>query len=1419
MWKMRKTFERFNPSLIFIISALVFIVPLGYYFFFWVPAQRADLTRQYLRSSAMISNLLEKEVENIGTVSRGADFIIDEKDDALIEEDISERIDALFDTPYIKTQFVHLWPGIKKNTAKPLFFTSTLAETTEPFEFTVKKEFFIQNGTRVAEFKIILDPDAFISQVTGGSEFEEVFLVNKSGAIMGEPGKIDTQQSRSGIKLNDLKSFFEKIKSDKNDKTSTPLVKQYIDPTDFLSQVADVDIAGNKYRLFLQPVILHIEGIWNKNYYTTGIISLNEFDKRSRAISNNVLLLFVLLILLALIGFPLLKLRLIGPADGVRLRDILFLSFSFIIGIPVILFFILTVSGYYIDENNARTELENLSKEIQTRFTNELTDAYDQLSILVNERKEYLYPWTGGRLKPTKKPLLEELNTGNKLIYPYFDMAFIAGKEGKQVYVRNTDDRLLSSTPAGNPDLTQKIREKEFLYLPDNRPFSLDPMYSKSTGIYQLNLTIPFTGEPEKTEPPMEAAGICFRPLSVMEPVIPEGYGFVIIDNNGMVTFHSDYRLNGNENFFSECGSRAGLIKATIQSRGKDIIRLPYKNKDSDFFFSPLQDIPWTVAVFRDRAITGSRNLEKIYRASLRYLLYFAALALVISLYFFIIFLYGFLLRITGLCKHKADTKLTWLWPHKNLKFKYFCISFLNIGVFIFLTIDLLLRDKPFRGILVLPLLALILSYVAIQKTLIRMRSTHKPGSRWFMFFRDVIIPLALFLMLILPFAFLTPYLKTVLSQKSFLSGLILFYLFLLFIPNREIENRRIRNWGLYRNSYTIAFYSFILLLLAYPAMVTYKIAFHEENITNVKYHQFTLSRDYTSWQKRLAREYKPQYEVLKDERERRNTRGYYFIPSQKTYIIDKSMVEFLKRTDGNILLMQMNFSSVFNDFIVKEANLFPETIINPRTRPIMGMFLETLGQLIPFDNRYSEKLRHFYNDQSQDGSLTWMNIIAGNLEKEYLRFDEKNELTYREGIKGTEPFYVVSVVPWIRTVKKNLIVLTIGLLAAGFFLVIGLYLAAHYLTKFVFLKETDIAPGESSLVFNNHSRPGPGRILYLGKEPQGFKLDIKPGDLFKVDFSNIPSGGHFNPGFPVDKKTVIIDHFDYKMYDPQFNKTKLEVMERLVYGFDVEIAIFSRYEPMENFKLEEGKETQKEEKKEDSGTTPIIDRWKKVLGSFEYRYFVERDKKSHEHKTGLISGNLPPEAQEIIEFIDDECEGTPYLEPVKKRIAEDLAKLEPSDYKNITLTAWKDRMNEYANDVYNEIWRTCTRDEKLVLIRLAREGLLNPRNKENIRKLMRRQLILHAPLRLICPSFKKFILNVEDFESILEWKKKQYKSIWMEIRQPLMFLVTGVIIFLMATQPGMLESWMVVIPAVSSFIPVLLKLVDQVKSIGGRGE
>jgi hypothetical protein len=104
----------------------------------------------------------------------------------------------------------------------------------------------------------------------------------------------------------------------------------------------------------------------------------------------------------------------------------------------------------------------------------------------------------------------------------------------------------------------------------------------------------------------------------------------------------------------------------------------------------------------------------------------------------------------------------------------------------------------------------------------------------------------------------------------------------------------------------------------------------------------------------------------------------------------------------------------------------------------------------------------------------------------------------------------------------------------------------------------------------------------------------------------------------------------------------------------------------------------------------------------------------------------------------------------------------------------------------------------------------LNFKNKSPVRHLLSRGLIQYPPIHFINKTFKDYISSVDDLDKILQREKKEEDKRWKKFQRPFFFIVTLAVSFLVITQPDILKSWMVIIPAITGGVPTITRFFDR---------
>lgn len=590
-----------------------------------------------------------------------------------------------------------------------------------------------------------------------------------------------------------------------------------------------------------------------------------------------------------------------------------------------------------------------------------------------------------------------------------------------------------------------------------------------------------------------------------------------------------------------------------------------------------------------------------------------------------------------------------------------------------------------------------------------------------------------------------------------------------------------------------------------------YRIADGSERIAAARNHQVVFARNYLEWNRRYKKDYKAQgmsisgvsipppfNEESRDIHKYSKSLGIYTSPSYKTSIIeenDPKLPRLLERIRGSYLKDKKNAAD--NEHLSDKLMGLTDEMI--KKLPHLDL-IHFLKKIIPFDNKYSERIRYFYREHSSDFSVVWEPLPPAAKEINLVYY-EKPKLNYDEHLKYVKPLYLSSTIP--RMGHGSGMWTSTGFLFILFFLTVVLYTVLHFVVRYIFLSGMEALIANPSTMPENHVKLPPGRHFIFGRYSIAIKKQWEKSNPIEIDCKTLYSTKQIGDDFSSGGRPVVVYNLDYKMYDCEANRARLELLEGLAAADETTVAVFSEFHPLQYFTLEEAKQMAQNGKKVNNGepeTNGTTRRWERLLHRFNFKYLVKHPKRRKKTTPPDLSGDSAA-------FIESECGDSTYLIPVKERVRDVLAKAGTGDIDRSDL---KDRIYDQAKPIYDSIWRACSKDEKLVLIQLAGEGLLNIKNRDVIRGLLNRELIRLSPLRLMNGTFKDYLNRVEDLDTILEWKKRQLQSSWSKIKRPFLFLVTAAILFLVITQPDVLKSWLVLIPAFSAGIPAVLRIFDQ---------
>ena len=153
-----------------------------------------------------------------------------------------------------------------------------------------------------------------------------------------------------------------------------------------------------------------------------------------------------------------------------------------------------------------------------------------------------------------------------------------------------------------------------------------------------------------------------------------------------------------------------------------------------------------------------------------------------------------------------------------------------------------------------------------------------------------------------------------------------------------------------------------------------------------------------------------------------------------------------------------------------------------------------------------------------------------------------------------------------------------------------------------------------------------------------------------------------------------------------------------------------------------------------------------------------------------------------------------------------------------VRLEELRDAVGVRAEAAYQLLWTSCTRSEKLVLVHLAQEGLVNPKSRDTVDELLAKGLITPGPPpALFNFTVREFLKRIERADVLLEWERMEGSGLWViSGKLAASVLMIGGVFYLL-TQGFAVQSVLPILSG-SGFLgaPILKELVARIPSRSG---
>ena len=1168
-------------------------------------------------------------------------------------------------------------------------------------------------------------------------------------------------------------------------------------------------LGGEGYELFAVPVRANLHSGAAGNNWHLAVIGLqrsSNFDAQSHAIPYSTLI-WVTLIAAAVfsLSWPIAKLRYMSNTERFTPREGWLLVLTIFLASTSVTLLLLNATYTAQAQSEVDKNLADLARRIKLHFAAEMTLAHAQLTELSPD--EQVTP-------PTDK-LSDYIAKGTQSLikYPYFEIAFWVDRSGKQT--RKFDIRP-APTPVvyvGSLPFFAKALPDPEAVLPASVAFEgpsstsagsdstyyLDPGISPTTTEFTPVLASGYT----RSSKGDVVQAMVVRPMSLIDPVLPPGYGFAVIDSSCAVLFHSESFRDMKENFCQESKGTSEL-KPWLFGGIDSAIDISYAGQPERAFISPMNiaDMkamgastkvtmpqfaggPAYLVVFRTADYALTLNLTIMVVCSLLLGGYFIVILLLIT---FDISLRGPMQLVTAPRQ---------MWPCSENSLKYVHIFIANA---VLLTLYWLLYSQLYEAPLLaltlcLAILAPLLWFLKLSceaKVLVRfgatllvlsfagllanfIRSIHLNNSEsWNDWWR---------LFLFIAVAGLT----AILLSRSSRSNRYLARTMSQHLLARTTKFITVR----FATTYSLAILTVITATSMIPCVGCFKFAYDMVSETAIKHDEIMLSKSLLTRQERIRR--------------------YYLdlIPAYSQSPSDADPNLRIKQTATRRLretLDRYDIASSTHDFGFTYANE-PGARLHATSEKKATVREVGLSEFV--EKAIGNAVLHFpaNNLGSQMSKLGVAATNDSEIASDY-QFDEPEPnmfiLSWNRGSDLPPDFRITGAYPTWK-----------GFLWWGYGLTLSLWIVlAFWLTSLVrkiFL--TDVQPPTESADLGWTSASDiRGNYLVIGLAESGKTRDLLsiPGILpenqidLRLKLKSLTPGAAL-PAPSSPGAVVVVDHFEFNLNDPDANLIRLNLMEHLLYETECRILLVSSVDPL--FFFTEGAPGVITNSSDAELSRRLLDRWARVLCNFQkVRVGSGRDVEFIRKVHQFIRQHK--DHRKFALLVKKECNATARLRRIGVDILDNFNDKVPLT-RNLLISLVLDRAAEY----YRVLWSGLTSSERLVLYQLALDGWANPKNTAALQQLESKLLICRMPMfRIMNMSFRRFVGSSEHISEIEQWEKQQKRSTWRAVRLMLVGLFLLLVVWLLHSQAALSQE-------VTAYVAGIATLVTAVSTLFTKSE
>ena len=660
-----------------VITVAVLASAFCVYYFVYVAAQREYLINRNFRSLAVLGDQVQALVSIHGSILEFSADLANRKHEDLKQfvvpriEDLSKQ-EAEMESEALKDYLKYLAPGFElpedeETLLKPPRSGSRLKVQRRNGRWELvlaarRHEDSKKERVGRKDYVGSLELSGVLTPLVGSLPFDDILLVSKDGTIVYQSNRAGPQfttladllQTQTEVQTaNPPSSAAETQQQTNSDESSADTEKssgKSVERHPALASgrgqgsghgavrrnsdqawrnnpihLTDVLLAGTRYKLFLQPVLLDVfndEATQEEpaqEWVLCGLRSSKTLEWEALSISSTSMVWLTALFLAILMSGPILKVLFLNRRERLRLRELGFLALFLVLLTSVFTLSGLNAVGFPLNDDTEE-QLQRLGGTLSHNIHEELSqmreqleqwcsapDLRDDLKLVESGSSEVI------RRRSSAAGIARKTPAANA--YHFVNNAFWTNDDGMQIVKWSTSgyltpmidlSRLRAYTQPRSTYLDNQAPAFHFdSTLPPNKLEYLAAMIMSTEECNQGVLTSDIREDVRNG-----SAFLTAEPLSLIDPILPVGYGFALFDQSGLVLFHADKTRNLHENFLQETDWNKQLYAQAFGHSTRSSLTIKYLGHDYQANVLPVTGVsqaPWSLIVYRD--LTNVRTL------------------------------------------------------------------------------------------------------------------------------------------------------------------------------------------------------------------------------------------------------------------------------------------------------------------------------------------------------------------------------------------------------------------------------------------------------------------------------------------------------------------------------------------------------------------------------------------------------------------------------------------------------------------------------------------------------------------------------------------------------------------------------------------------------------------------------------------